>query len=153
MKNINNVAVIAGAVVTEPACYECCGENFYAFNIATKRDSGVDDILPVNISQFLINKINVGDKLCLEGQIRTYNKLENGKSRLYVVFFAQTIQEYSTDINNVELTGYFCKQPEYRITPRGREICDIMLAVNRERGKSDYVPVFVGDEQQHIYPL
>ncbi len=154
MKNINNRAVIAGTVVTESASYECCGERFYSFSISTKRDSGVEDILPVNISQFLIKKITVGDKLCLEGQVRTYNKIVNGKSRLIVVFFAQEVREYESDINQIELTGYFCKVPEYRVTPLGREICDILLAVNRERGKSDYVPCICwGRTAAHIATL
>lgn len=148
------MAVIAGTVVTEPACYECFSESFYSFNIATKRDSGVEDIVPINISKFLIDKVTVGDKLCFKGQIRTYNKLENEKSRLIIVFFAQETQDYSTDMNSVDLVGYFCKQPEYRVTPLGREICDIMLAVNREHGRSDYIPCICwGRTAAHISTL
>ncbi len=154
MKKNNNNAVIAGTVVSEPACYECCGENFYSFDVAVKRDSGVEDVLPVNVSQLLTEKITVGDKLLFEGQIRTYNKTVNGKNKLLIVFFAQEIKDYEADFNQVELTGYFCKKPMHRTTPLGRDICDVLLAVNRERGKSDYVPCIVwGRTAAHIGTL
>lgn len=154
MKNINNKAVIAGTVVTEPACYDCCGENFYSFEVAVKRDSGVEDVLPVNVSQLLTEKITVGDKLKLEGQIRTYNKSVNGKNKLMIVFFAQELKDYEEELNQIELTGYFCKKPMHRTTPLGRDICDVLLAVNRERGKSDYVPCIIwGRTAAHIGTL
>lgn len=154
MKNINNKAVIAGTVVTEPACYECCGENFYSFEVAVKRDSGVEDVLPVNVSQLLTEKITVGDKLKLEGQIRTYNKTINGKNKLIIVFFGQELKDYEEEANQIELTGYFCKKPTHRTTPLGRDICDVLLAVNRERGKSDYIPCIIwGRTAAHIGTL
>lgn len=154
MKNINNKAVIAGTVVTEPACYECCGENFYSFEVAVKRDSGVEDVLPVNVSQLLTEKITVGDKLKLEGQIRTYNKTINGKNKLIIVFFGQELKDYEEEANHIELTGYFCKKPTHRTTPLGRDICDVLLAVNRERGKSDYIPCIIwGRTAAHIGTL
>ena len=133
MKNNNNKAIIAGTVVSEPACYECCGEEFYSFNVAVRRDSGKDDILPVNVSQLLTEKITVGDKLRFEGQIRTYNKAVDGKNKLMIVFFAQELKDYEEELNQIELTGYFCKKPMHRTTPLGRDICDVLLAVNRER--------------------
>lgn len=154
MKNINNKAVIAGTVVTEPACYDCCGENFYSFEVAVKRDSGVEDVLPVNVSQLLTEKITVGDKLKLEGQIRTYNKSVNGKNKLMIVFFGQELKDYEEETNQIELTGYFCKKPTHRTTPLGRDICDVLLAVNRERGKSDYIPCIIwGRTAAHIGTL
>ena len=154
MKNINNKAVIAGTVVTEPACYDCCGENFYSFEVAVKRDSGVEDVLPVNVSQLLTEKITVGDKLKLEGQIRTYNKSVNGKNKLMKVFFGQELKDYEEETNQIELTGYFCKKPTHRTTPLGRDICDVLLAVNRERGKSDYIPCIIwGRTAAHIGTL
>ena len=154
MKNINNKAVIAGTVVSEPACYDCCGESFYSFNMAGKRDSGVEDVLPVNISQLLTEKITIGEKLHLEGQIRTYNKSINSKNKLVIVFFAQEIKDYQIETNQIELTGYFCKKPAHRTTPLGRDICDVLLAVNRERGKSDYIPCIIwGRTAAHIGTL
>lgn len=154
MKNNNNKAVIAGTVVSEPACYECCGEEFYSFNVAVRRDSGKDDILPVNVSQLLTEKITVGDKLRFEGQIRTYNKAVDGKNKHMIVFFAQELKDYEEELNQIELTGYFCKKPMHRTTPLGRDICDVLLAVNRERGKSDYVPCIIwGRTAAHIGTL
>lgn len=143
MKNYSNNVTIAGEVRTNPETYNCCGENFYSFSVAVKRDSGVEDIIPVNVSHVLIKNVKVGDKVCLVGQIRTYNKSQDGKSRLIIILFVQSVKEYINDLNEVELTGYFCKNPVYRTTPLGRDICDIILAVNRERRKSDYVPCIV----------
>lgn len=143
MKNYSNNITIAGEVRTNPETYNYCGEDFYSFSVAVKRDSGVEDIIPVNVSHVLIKNIKVGDKLCLMGQIRTYNKSQDGKSRLIVVLFVQEVKEYIKDLNEVELTGYFCKKPIHRTTPLGRDICDIILAINRERKKSDYVPCIV----------
>lgn len=143
MKNYSNNVTIAGEVRTNPETYNYCGENFYSFSVAVKRDSGVEDIIPVNVSQVLIKNVKVGDKVCLVGQIRTYNKSQDGKSRLIIILFVQSVKEYINDLNEVELTGYFCKNPVYRTTPLGRDICDIILAVNRERRKSDYVPCIV----------
>lgn len=143
MKNYSNNITIAGEVRTNPETYNYCGEDFYSFSLAVKRDSGVEDIIPVNVSHVLIKNIKVGDKLCLMGQIRTYNKSQDGKSRLIVVLFVQEVKEYIKDLNEVELTGYFCKKPIHRTTPLGRDICDIILAINRERKKSDYVPCIV----------
>lgn len=154
MKTNTNKATIAGRVVSEPAEYECCGETFYSFMLATARDSGTEDVVPVNISKYLMKEIELQSKVCLVGQIRTYNKAVNGKNRLLVVFFAQELKEYTEDLNQVELTGYFCKKPQHRVTPLGRDICDALLAVNRERGKSDYVPCIVwGRTAQHIGEL
>lgn len=143
MKNYSNNVTIAGEIRTNPETYNYCGENFYSFLVAVKRDSGVEDIIPVNVSQVLIKNVKVGDKVCLVGQIRTYNKSQDGKSRLIIILFVQSVKEYIKDLNEVELTGYFCKNPVYRTTPLGRDICDIILAVNRERRKSDYVPCIV----------
>lgn len=154
MKNKSNKVILAGEVKTTPESYTYLGEDFYEFQLAVKRESGTEDIIPVNISQYLVNKLSVGDKVCLIGQIRTYNKQIDGKNRLIIVFFAQEIKEYVKDENQVELVGYFCKKPIHRTTPLGRDICDILLAVNRERGKSDYIPCIVwGRTAAHIGTL
>ena len=143
MKNEKNNAVIAGEICTEPTEYDCNGENFYSFNLSVKRKSGTADILPVNISKILLNNIKAGDKVCLEGQIRTYNRIIDGKSKLIIVFFAQEVLPYTQDGNEVNLHGYICKPPQFRITPLNREICDVLVAVNRERNYSDYIPCIV----------
>lgn len=154
MKNKSNKVILAGEVKTTPESYNYLGEDFYEFQLAIKRESGTEDIIPVNISQYLVNKLTIGDKVCLIGQIRTYNKQIDGKNRLIIVFFAQEIKEYTQDENQVELVGYFCKKPIHRNTPLGRDICDILLAVNRERGKSDYIPCIVwGRTAAHIGTL
>lgn len=143
MKNKNNNAVLAGEVITEPTNYDCCEETFYSFNMSVKRASGTADILTVNISKILVGNIKVGDKIRLAGQVRTYNRIIDGKSRLIIVFFAQEVTDYEKDVNEVELRGYICKTPVFRITPRNREICDALVAVNRERNYSDYIPCIV----------
>lgn len=143
MKNKNNNAVLAGEVVTEPTNYDCCEETFCSFNLSVKRASGTADILTVNISKILVGNIKVGDKIRLEGQARTYNRIIDGKSKLIIVFFAQEVTEYEKDVNEVELCGYICKTPVFRITPRSREICDALVAVNRERNYSDYIPCII----------
>ena len=143
MKNEKNNAIIAGEVCSVPTKYDCYGENFYAFSLSVKRTSGVADILTVNISQNLLGKIAVGDKVAFEGQVRTYNRIIDDKSRLIIVFFALNKIEYEKDVNQVELHGYLCKTPVFRTTPRNREICDALVAVDRERGYSDYIPCIV----------
>lgn len=149
-----NVAKAAGTIVTKPTSFDCCGEEFYAFTLSVKRTSGAEDLLPVNISKYLLGDISVGDQIALQGQIRTYQKFIDGKNRLVITFFGLSTEEYTEDINEVEITGFFCKEPQFRITPLGRDICDIMLAVNRSRGKSDYIPCIVwGRTSRHIATL
>lgn len=146
-----NVAKAAGTIVTEPTAFDCCGEEFYAFTLSVKRTSGTEDLLPVNISTYLLPDISVGDQIALQGQIRTYQKFIDGKSRLIVTFFGMSVEEYTEDINEVDIIGFLCKKPLERMTPRGRDICDIMLAVNRARGKSDYIPCIVwGRTSRHV---
>ena len=143
MKNENNAAMVAGMVATEPKKYDCCGEMFYAFDLSVMRMSGAIDLIPVNMPVVLCDEVNVGDELCLVGQVRTYNKMVDGKSRLIVVFFALEVSEYKGNENEVELTGFFCKPPVHRTTPLGRDICDVQIAVNRDRQKSDYIPLII----------
>lgn len=154
MKNENNATIVAGTIATEPKPYDCCGEPFYSFDLSVKRDSGTEDMIPVNASELIVGKLRAGDTICLSGQIRTYNKTIDGKGKLVVVFFALEVQEYERDKNEVELTGYFCKTPNYRVTPLGRDICDVLLAVNGERGKSAYIPLIIwGRTARHIGTL
>ena len=87
-------------------------------------------------------KLDIGSPLCFEGQLRSYNKLVEGSGRLLITGFAQRLldPDCEENPNQVQLTGALCKPPSYRTTPFGREIADLMLAVNRAYGKSDYIP-------------
>ena len=143
MKNENNVAMVAGVVATEPKKYDCCGEMFYAFDLSVMRMSGAIDLIPVNMPVVLCDELNFGDRISLVGQVRTYNRVVDGKSRLFVVFFALETADYTDYINEIELTGFFCKPPVHRTTPLGRDICDAQIAVNRDRQKSDYIPLII----------
>lgn len=143
MKNENNAAMVAGVVATEPKKYDCCGEMFYAFDLSVMRMSGAIDLIPVNMPVVLCDELNFGDRVSLVGQVRTYNRVVDGKSRLFVVFFALETADYTDYINEIELTGFFCKPPVHRTTPLGRDICDAQIAVNRDRQKSDYIPIII----------
>ena len=143
MKNENNAAMLAGVVATEPKKYDCCGEMFYAFDLSVMRMSGAVDLIPVNMPVVLCEELNFGDRISLVGQVRTYNRVVDGKSRLFVVFFALETADYTDYINEIELTGFFCKPPVRRTTPLGRDICDVQIAVNRDRQKSDYIPLII----------
>ena len=143
MKNENNAAMVAGVVATEPKKYECCGDMFYTFDLSVMRMSGAIDLIPVNMPVVLCDELNFGDRISLVGQVRTYNRVVDGKSRLFVVFFALETVDYTDYINEIELTGFFCKPPVHRTTPLGRDICNVQIAVNRDRQKSDYIPLII----------
>ena len=108
------------------------------------RLSGAEDLLPITVSERLMDDtpLTIGSKLALDGQLRSYNKVIEGAGRLLITGFAQHLVDPDSDENpnQVQLTGALCKLPSYRTTPFGREIADLMLAVNRAYGKSDYIP-------------
>ena len=141
----NNKVYISGEVVTEPKfSHEVYNEGFYEFNLKVKRLSVAYDIIPVTISERLmaINNITIGSKISGNGQFRSYNKLEDGKSKLLLTVFLREILPYEEkeNPNIIEITGYVCKEPVFRTTPFNREISDVLLAVNRSYNKSDYLP-------------
>lgn len=141
----NNKVYILGTVLTQAVfSHELYGEGFYEMNVGVKRLSGQDDILPVTISERLIeaNKLGIGSEICAIGQFRSYNKMCDGKSRLMLTVFVRELCEtyFSKNPNSIALSGYICKPPIYRTTPFNREITDILLAVNRSYNKSDYIP-------------
>ncbi len=140
----NNVVEIAGEVTKEPIfSHEMFGEGFYEFAIKIKRLSDIYDIVPVTISERLIDKqmLTIGSRVHFMGQYRSYNKLVDNKSKLLLtVFVREFLDEVVEDCNNVDIVGYVCKDPIYRTTPFSREICDVLLAVNRSYNKSDYIP-------------
>ena len=150
----NNHLVLVGKVTSDKRLsHEIYGEKFYIFDLAVPRLSGNADIIPITVSERLlsINELTIDSKIIVEGQFRSYNSYENEKNRLVLTVFAKEIKfvedqeaeiEVSKDVvsNEVTLNGYICKKPIYRQTPFGREISDLLLAVNRAYNKSDYIP-------------
>ncbi len=141
----NNRVFLKGEIVTEARySHEVYGEGFYEMEVLVKRLSGQADILPVTISERVIEKngIGVGATISAIGQFRSYNKLIDGKSKLMLTVFIREIVEnaHAKNPNNVVLSGYICKPPVYRTTPFSREIADVLIAVNRAYNKSDYIP-------------
>ncbi len=140
----NNKVYISGRIVS-PAVFthEVFGEGFYEFYVQVMRLSGQPDILPVTLSERLMTEDMVeGATITALGQFRSYNKIENGKSRLMLTVFIRAILEVeqSKNPNSIVLSGYICKPPIYRTTPFNREIADLLIAVNRSYNKSDYIP-------------
>jgi len=145
----NNKVTISGTVATQPEfSHEVYEEMFYTFMLDTPRLSENCDTIKITVSEkFLSGEgINVGDKLKIDGQFRSYNNFTNVGNRLILTVFVKNIErldpfrEDEENINSIYLNGYICKQPVYRTTPFGREIADILLAVNRSYNKSDYIP-------------
>lgn len=153
----NNYLTLVGKVTGEKKfSHEIYGERFYIFNLSIPRLSGNADIIPITVSERLIKEdtLQEGKKLLIKGQFRSYNSYENEKNRLILTVFAKDVmeveeeeEESNNDIvrkdvitNEVVLIGYICKKPIYRQTPFGREISDLLLAVNRAYNKSDYIP-------------
>ncbi len=145
MTNTNNVFIM-GEICTELTfSHEMYGENFYEFMVSVKRLSGQDDVIPVTASERLLgkDKLKKGDKVAINGQFRSYNKLIDNKSKLMLTVFVKDFMPYDESFQNPNeavLTGYVCKPPVYRTTPFNREICDVLLAINRSYKKSDYIP-------------
>lgn len=136
---------ISGYIREEPTIsHTAYGEAFMAFPIICRRLSGACDELPVLAPQALVQAMQK-DVCCeIQGQIRSYNEYSTGGTHLRLKIFAKQILTRQTmGINLVALEGHICKKPVYRVTPFGREISDLLLAVNRTHGKSDYIPVIV----------
>ena len=141
----NNKVYVSGEIISDATfSHEVCGEGFYEFYIRVMRLSGQADVLPVTLSERLIQEgmLEKGRNICAVGQFRSYNKIENGRSRLILTIFIRALIDELPDKNpnTVLLSGYICKEPVYRTTPFNREIADVLLAVNRAYNKSDYIP-------------
>ena len=147
----NNHLVLVGKIVSEQKySHEIYGEKFYSFNLEVIRLSSNTDIIPITVSERLLTDLDlsIGKEVEVEGQFRSYNNYENEKNRLILTVFAKEIKEVEEEsqegkdvvTNEVVLVGYVCKKPIYRQTPFGREISDLLLAVNRAYNKSDYIP-------------
>ena len=159
----NNYLTLVGKVTGEKEfSHEIYGEKFYRFSLSIARLSGNADIIPITISERLITDetLKEGKKLLIKGQFRSYNSFENERNKLILTVFAKDVQELPENeeqevevegedgeiakkeemTNEVVLIGFVCKKPIYRQTPFGREIADLLLAVNRAYNKSDYIP-------------
>lgn len=139
----NNNVLLRGKIKELPTySHTVMGEGFFEMYIEVMRLSEEVDVLPVTISERLISNFEVGDEIGIIGQFRSYNKIEDGKSKLMLTIFVKEIVNAQDigEINQINLVGYICKEPIYRTTPFGREICDVLLAVNRAYNKSDYLP-------------
>lgn len=145
----NNQATLSGKIASGfKLSHEIFGEGFYTAVLASERKSGVKDIIPIMVSERLVDMKTdwAGRFVRVSGQFRSYNKHEDGKNHLQLSVFVREFKEFEempfsdNSINHIFLDGYICKQPIYRETPLGREIADFLLAVNRLYGKSDYIP-------------
>ena len=145
MENPMNRITAAGVLREEPVLsHEVMNEPFYSGTLEVKRLSGAVDRIPLTLPGKLIPEggFPLDTLLLVEGQVRSYNKIVEGAGRLMVTLFAQKVGpgDENETLNRTELIGALCKPPVYRSTPFGREICDMMLAVTRAFGKSDYIP-------------
>ena len=144
----NNVVTVVGKVVSKlEFSHEVYGEGFYLFYLEVPRLSDISDVLPITISERLLQNIDFkeGSDFEIEGQFRSYNNYDTESKKLMLTVFARDIKPVEDlskvkNPNQILLNGYICKKPIYRTTPFGREISDILLAVNRQYNKSDYIP-------------
>ncbi|ALP90115.1 MULTISPECIES: single-stranded DNA-binding protein [Clostridium] len=143
---LNNKIYLEGKVTSElEFSHEMYGEGFYTFNLDVMRLSDSVDTLNITVSERLLSDMQliIGSDVIVEGQLRSYNKFIDGSNKLILTVFARNIEpcmERSKNPNEIFLDGYICKEPIYRTTPFGREIADVLLAVNRAYNKSDYIP-------------
>ena len=144
----NNQVEIMGKIASRfTFSHQVFGEGFYMVDVLVKRLSDSEDRIPVMISERLVdvNEDYEGEYIHVMGQFRSYNRHEEKKNRLVLSVFAREVEFVEDDDENMKsnaifLDGYICKPPVYRKTPLGREIADLLLAVNRPYGKSDYIP-------------
>ncbi|MDK2798509.1 MAG: hypothetical protein PWP27_614 [Clostridiales bacterium] len=144
----NNKVEIVGTVDSSLVfSHEVYGEGFYNFTLKVPRLSDISDYIPIIVSERLLQNITlkIGDQIEIFGQFRSYNNYSNKGNKLILTVFARDIRKLEEDKkiknpNYIYLNGYICKDTVYRTTPFGREICDILLAVNRSYNKSDYIP-------------
>ena len=144
----NNQVTIIGEVASEfTFSHEVFGEGFYMVDVLVKRLSSSDDRIPLMISERLIDveQDYTGEFIMVTGQFRSYNQHSELKNRLVLSVFVREVSFVEEEVdgaktNSILLDGFICKKPIYRKTPLGREIADLLLAVNRPYGKSDYIP-------------
>lgn len=159
-KSDNNKVMLEGKIVA-PFKFqmEHKGEAFYRTILQVNRQSGQCDLIPLLLSERLLDdtKNYEGQLVCVTGQFRSYNSHEKTKTCLLLHTFVKELDILDSDeeagsMNEIFLQGFLCKAPVYRKTPLGREIADVLLAVNREYGRTDYIHVLCGDEMQGLCP-
>lgn len=149
VKDENNVVNLRGELDNKlEFSHEIFGEKFYNMKIKINRLSDSFDILPMTVSERLLQDIDLDKQNLVNvvGQLESYNKTLNNKNRLVLTVFVReikSIDEENKDPNSIFLDGYVCKEPVYRKTPLGREITDLLVAINRPYNKSDYIPSIV----------
>ena len=147
----NNQVIVAGEIASDfTFSHEIFGEGFYMVDLVVARLSDTYDVIPLMVSDrlFDVENSHIGEKVVARGQFRSYNRHEGLKNKLILSIFVRELQFVEDDdmpqeqskSNQIYLDGYVCKPPIYRKTPLGREIADILIAVNRPYGKSDYIP-------------
>ena len=144
MTTENNFAQLCGVMAGSPVySHSSRGQDFYSFPLQVQRLSGNTDTLNVIVRREQLSQLETeeAEKLCVTGQLRTFNNRRGDGARLIITVFAKEIEfADGEDMNLVRLTGTICKDPNLRTTPMGRDICDLMVAVNRRYGRSDYLP-------------
>ncbi len=144
--NENNKVNLSGIIASEFSfSHEVCGEGFYTVYLGIKRRSEATDVIQLLVSERLVDVTQncIGAEVEVFGQLRSFNKYVNGRNRLVLSVFVtdiSPIDRAEEDNNHISLNGFICKKPIYRETPSGKQITDILLAVNRAYGKSDYIP-------------
>ncbi|MCF0134199.1 MAG: single-stranded DNA-binding protein [Blautia sp.] len=143
----NNQVSVVGRILTGfTYSHQVFGEKFYTMDVTIKRMSDSADCLPVLVSERLLDVKGdyVGRRIEIHGQFRSYNRHDDTRNRLILSVFAREVrfaeEEEDELINRIFMNGYICRPAVYRRTPLGREIADVLLAVNRPYGKSDYIP-------------
>ncbi len=141
---VNNYCLLRGAMTAVPRySHSGRGEDFYQFPLEVCRLSGATDTINIIARSSILDALEVKEnrKLCIEGELRSFNNKSGDGPKLIITVFAKEMRfEYGEDENVIELRGTICKPPTLRVTPMGREICDLMIAVNRRYGRSDYLP-------------
>ncbi len=139
-----NIAQLCGVIAAAPVfSHSGRGESFYTFPLEVARLSGATDKINIIVRDELMESValNEAEKLCVKGELRSFNNKSGEGAKLVITVFAKELYLCDDDdLNEVHLVGTLCKKPNLRMTPMGRDICDLMLAVNRRYGRSDYLP-------------
>ena len=151
----HNILSLSGIVSSEMEfSHESHGVSFYSFKIETRRLSGASDIINALVSEPLLSgcRCRKGDFITTKSELRSFNQKSENGNKLIVSAFIKEIALSSDEIfeNELTLTGPICNKPVYRKTPLGREICDIMLAINRRYRRSDYIPLIIWGRNARI---
>ena len=153
MLDTNNIGTLLGEIEEYPEIlHEKYGEKFYKTTVSVQRKSGTYDVIPVIFSERIVNvsDVMVGTIASIKGRFSSYNKFDVNENRrkLELIFFCQDMVIknalcFTEESNHLFLHGFLCKKPIFRETPSGREICDVLIAVNRRYKKTDYIPCIV----------